>query len=283
MRVARVRAQAKVNVGLMVGDVDHTGYHPVHTLLHRIDLADEVVVRVGGSGRSLECDGPYLPNDGLGPVEMNLAYRAAVAYAERTGWPRGFSIELTKNIPVGGGLGGGSADAGAVLRVLNAMAPQPQVAEALQEMARPLGADVPFLTSELVAAIGTGRGDRLQDMPRYKAREVLVVVPSFRISTADAYRWLDEDRPNVFLEASGELSAAGNDFEPVIEKRYPKLREYRERLSSLGATTARLAGSGSCVFGIFDRAAPDPRELAIDAAVIPTRTSERVVQVEVLE
>src|ERR671937_1623495 len=144
MRSARVMAQAKVNIFLLVGGVDDSGYHVLATLFQRIDLADEVVVRVGGPSRSrsLDCSGPQLPRDGLGPVEKNLAFRAALAYADRTGWPRGFAVELTKNIPVGGGLGGGSADAGAVLRALEVLSPRPVGPQAIQDLAASLGADV---------------------------------------------------------------------------------------------------------------------------------------------
>ena len=123
MRAARVLAQAKINLLLRVGPRDQAGYHQIVTVFQRIDLADEVLVRVGGSVRTLDCTGPRLPSRGLGAPEDNLAYRAAVAYAERAKWLRGFSVELTKNIPTGGGLGGGSSDAGAVLRALDALDP----------------------------------------------------------------------------------------------------------------------------------------------------------------
>src|SRR5688572_7964745 len=113
MRVARVQAQAKVNLVLRVGARSLDGYHDIATVFQRIDLADEIVVRLGGVSRSIDCTGPQFPSVGLGPPESNLAFRAALAYAERATWIRGFAIEVTKNIPVGGGLGGGSADAGA--------------------------------------------------------------------------------------------------------------------------------------------------------------------------
>jgi 4-diphosphocytidyl-2-C-methyl-D-erythritol kinase len=290
MRSARVMAQAKVNIFLLVGGVDDSGYHVLATLFQRIDLADEVVVHVGGRSRSLSCSGPRLPKDGLGPVEKNLAFRAALAYADRTGWPHGFAIDLTKNIPVGGGLGGGSADAGAVLRALDTLSDKPGGVDELQDIARSLGADVPFLASEYVSAIGLGRGDRIQPHPSRRPLEVLVIVPSFSVSTTDAYRWLDEHRgaysamPNEEggLLVRGEREG-GNDFEAVVEQRYPHLRQYRERLLALGAQTARLAGSGACVFGIFEGSAPDTRGMAADALVLRTRTSARVVQVEVLK
>src|ERR671923_2093268 len=147
-REARVLAQAKINLFLRVLAREASGYHSIETLFLRLDLGDVVRVRVGsGVERAVHCHGPVCPADGLGPAERNLAYRAAVAYADATGWPRSFAIDIEKNIPVGGGLGGGSADAGAVLRLLDAMAPRP-AGPGLVELAASLGADVPFMTIE---------------------------------------------------------------------------------------------------------------------------------------
>jgi 4-diphosphocytidyl-2-C-methyl-D-erythritol kinase len=299
MRAARVLAQAKINLFLRVGPRDESGYHEIWTHFHRIDLADEVIVRVDGRGRSLDVGGPRLPIGGLGPPQKNLAYRAAVEYAARTGgeFPKGFTIEVTKNIPVGGGLGGGSADAGAVLRALQALAPKPLDVEQYFGAAAALGADVPFLALEAHSALGRHRGDAIASLPGGEpAATVVLLVPPFSVATADAYRWLDEDRaasPPVAIVESGWTaltrsdsawsSDLGNDFEPVVEKRHPELRVMRDRLIELGARTARLAGSGSCVFGIFDQTVPDPRDVEVDALVLVTRTSTRVVQVEVLE
>lgn len=300
MRVARIAAQAKINLFLRVGARDTSGFHQIATLFQRIDLADDVLVRTGGSVRTLDVAGPRVPKSGLGPVEQNLAYRAATAYAERAGWPRGFSIELTKNIPVGGGLGGGSADAGAVLRALDALAKSPLGEDALRDLGSSLGSDVAFLTGEDVSAIGLGRGEHLQATKPFPSRTVLVVVPRFSVSTRDAYRWLDESRPPSDREepqrpwllpmeglSSWELFAAtplnSNDFEAVVEARHPEARRYRERLSTSGAIVSRMSGSGSCVFGVFAGAPPAAADLALDALVISTRTSARVVQVEVQE
>jgi 4-diphosphocytidyl-2-C-methyl-D-erythritol kinase len=300
MRAARVLAQAKINLFLQVGARDPTGYHDLWTHFHRIDLADEVIVRVDGRGRTLDIGGPRMPVAGLGPPEKNLAYRAAMDYGANTGWqfPKSFAIEVTKNIPVGGGLGGGSADAGAVLRALDALAPKPMHPEDLRRIAASLGADVPFLTSDALSALAIGHGDVFRPLPdRHPAATLLLLVPPFSITTADAYRWLDEDRSGIPDEALVRFSEStslsrqdspwtntiGNDFEPVVERRHPELRAMRDRLTELGARTARLAGSGSCVWGIFDHSAPDIRDVEVDALVLATRTSTRVVQVEVQE
>ena len=157
-RTARTVAQAKVNLFLRVLAREADGYHQIETLFCRLELGDDVAVRVGVGGRSLDCAGDALPTEGLGPVERNLAWRAAVMYADATGWPNDWSIEIAKRIPVGGGLGGGSSDAGAVLRCLNQLAPSPLSDDELLALAAPLGADVPFLTTRSPSVGGAVRG-----------------------------------------------------------------------------------------------------------------------------
>ena len=299
MRVARAAAQAKVNLFLRVGPRDESGFHSIFTVFTRLDLADEVVVRVGGDKRSLDVSGPAIPKEGIGPAEKNLAFRAAVEYAKAAGWPSGFEIALTKNIPVGAGLGGGSADAGAVLRALDALAPRPLGSEALMAIAARLGSDVPFMASEFVSALGRGRGEQLNELKPAEPWPVLVAKPAFAVATADAYRWLDESRPDPakgpalpkLIPLTGlsswanlsTLSVAANDFEPPVEARHPELATVREAFTNAGAIWVRLAGSGSCVYGVFADHAPSPSELSFDGAIIATRASSKVVPVVVQE
>src|SRR5215472_403307 len=190
-QIARVAAQGKVNLLLRVLAREHSGYHSIETIFLRLSLADDVVVRVGAtvSGRSLDCTGDALPEGGLGPTEKNLAYRAACAYRDETGWPGTFAIELTKQIPTGAGLGGGSADAGAVLRALDAMSPSP-LGHRLVELAPSLGADVAFMTIDSPMALAWGRGERLLPLPALLPRPIVLVMPAFAVSTTDAYGWL---------------------------------------------------------------------------------------------
>src|SRR3954464_5369621 len=178
-RSARVAAQAKINLLLRVLAREASGYHAIETIFLRLGLADEVVVRVGDDvhGRALDCGGDALPPEGLGETTANLAYRAACASADATGWPTAFAIELTKHIPVGGGLGGGSADAGAVLRALDALAPTPLGEGGLSPLGAHAGADVAFLASAAAAAMGSGRGERLNVVEPLPPKDVVVVVP----------------------------------------------------------------------------------------------------------
>ncbi len=223
MREAHVLAQAKINLFLRVLAREASGYHQLETLFQRLELGDDVRVRVDVSGRSLDCG-----RVDLGPVERNLAWRAAEAYAAATGWPGGWAIEIDKRIPVGGGLGGGSADAGAVLRCLNALAPRPLSAGELLALAAPLGADVPVLTTEAPLALGWGRGERMLALPPLPARRVHLALFGAGVSTAEAYGALatargEESRPRPILWTPDRLArwddvalVATNDFEAVV-------------------------------------------------------------------
>jgi len=299
LRVAHVRAQAKLNLFLRVGPRERDGFHQLLTLFHRIDLADELTVSVGGPDRALSCSGPALPPEGLGDSDRNLAMHAASLYAQERGWPDGFRIDLIKHIPVGGGLGGGSADAAAVLRVLDAISPEP-LGAGLVDLARQLGSDVPFLASDRVAAFAIGRGDELMTAqrtePPLRPLAVVLLVPGFGVGTADAYRWLDESRGSS-PPPSGGLSLGpwswgtverlarevGNDFEAVVEPRHPEIRSCRVLLERAGARIARMSGSGSTVFGVFDGSPPLLSGPPHGVSQIATRTSARVVQVEARE
>ena len=187
MATARVEAQAKINLFLRILGREADGYHQLETLFQRISLADSIVVHTDVKGRSLDAGGAN-----LGPVEDNLAWRAALAFHDTAGWPDAFAIELTKAIPVGGGLGGGSADAGAVLRALNAVAPVPLTDEALFGVARSLGADVPFLASTSPTAIGLVRGDVIVACPPPTPRDIILLVPPFGVSSREAFGWYAE-------------------------------------------------------------------------------------------
>ena len=267
---ARVLAHAKVNLRLRVLEREPGGFHQLETIFLRIALADVVRVRATPSARSLDCGGPAMPRSGLGPVERNLAWRAAAAYADASGWPGGFAIEVEKHIPVGGGLGGGSADAAAVLRALDAIAPRPLGDQALAALAFTLGSDVPFLASGLACAIGRGRGERLEPLPPPPPREVLLAIPPFAVNTAEAYGWVAAARREGTLPMHGdpELDAralgawpalarvAANDFEPVVTARHPEIATAVDALRAAGATIAMMSGSGSTVFGVFDGSPP---------------------------
>jgi 4-diphosphocytidyl-2-C-methyl-D-erythritol kinase len=288
---AAVSAQAKVNLLLRILGRETSGYHSLETILLRLDLADDVRVRVA-NGRSLDVSGRELPGSGLGPTEKNLAYRAALAYIEATGFPHGFAIEIEKNIPVGGGLGGGSADAGAVLRALDALAPRP-LGSRLVELAAPLGADVPFMSIDSPMALAWGRGERMLPLRVLDPRPVAIVVPDFAVATSEAYGWLSSSR-GAYTPAGATLSlksaatweeivgVATNDFERVIAARHASVADLVDELRSRDAILAMMSGSGSAVFGVFDEP-PDIPALVRSTGfrAYATRTSDRVFPVVV--
>ena len=294
----RVAAQAKVNLRLRILAREASGYHQLETLFLRLALADDVLVRVTDGARSLDAGGDVDPRQ-LGAPERNLAWRAAEAYMAVARWPAGFAIELEKRIPVGGGLGGGSADAGAVLRALDAMASAPLGEPALLAIAARLGADVPFLASEHAYTLAWGRGERLLALPAPPEREVLLVLPSFAVNTAEAYGWLaarrDADHPTsadagvldpgVLDQWPAIARLASNDFEPVVAARHPMVDMALARLRDHGCAPAMMSGSGSTLFGVLPEGAridalrfdgehggPAPRALL-------TRTATRVAPV----
>jgi 4-diphosphocytidyl-2-C-methyl-D-erythritol kinase len=284
---------------------ESSGYHQIETLYCRIALGDTVRVTVTEDERSLQCIGE-VPAGDLGPVEDNLAWRAAAAYAERARWPGGFAIQIEKRIPVGAGLGGGSADAGAVLRALNMLSPVPLSARDLLAVAGSLGSDVPFLTQDVSAlALAWGRGERLLVLDSLPERRCWLLSPGVAVSTRDAYEWLAQAppsrSPSLFDVGSltswdrvGELAA--NDFEGPVSARIPLIAKLLATLRSAGAANlvgvgaiTQLSGSGSTVFALAGR---DPRDGTHrfgwrsdepGAIVIETRTSERVEAVELID
>ena len=285
---ARVEAQAKINLSLRILAQERSGYHQLETLFARIDLSDTVEVALDTNGRAIVVEGAE-----VGPPEQNLAYRAAVAFLETTRWATGFRIRIVKRIPVGGGLGGGSADAGAVLRILNTLAPRPLSPAALLTVAVRLGADVPFLAVEAPVALAWGRGERMLALPPLPSRELLLVVPPFGVNTAAAFGWVAAGRQGQMISAPAPLEGgdlanwdriaplAANDFEAVVVAHHPAIGSCLGALRAAGATIARLSGSGSTVFGVFDGDVPTTLPgLPEGTRLIPTRVVPRVAPVE---
>jgi 4-diphosphocytidyl-2-C-methyl-D-erythritol kinase len=289
---ARLAAQAKVNLALRVGPREPDGYHQLATIYARIDLTDDVVVRPLRSGVTIRVVRDGLPDESVGPDERNLALLAARAYMSEARWPSGCAIDIDKRIPVGAGLGGGSADAGTVLRALDSLAPRPLGVERLARIAATLGADVPFLTLDAPLALGTGRGDLIEVLERPSPRWLALVLPRFSVSTAEAYGWLDADRaragpvPRLDVESLRRAArdwdlladVATNDLQPPVAARHPVIDSYCAALQTEGARIAMMSGSGSAVFGLFTEQ-PDVVALAraCDAPTIVTRVPARVV------
>jgi 4-diphosphocytidyl-2-C-methyl-D-erythritol kinase len=267
---ALIAAQAKLNLHLRVLAREDSGYHSIETIFHRIDLSDDVRIEIKARERTLDVQGAD-----TGPVESNLAWKAASLYAIHNGWPSGFAIHLTKRIPMGAGLGGGSADAAAVLRLLDFLSPQPMPKAGLLSLASQIGSDVPFLATSSVMAMAWGRGERMLALPPLPRHDVLLMSPAFSVATRDAYDWIDDDRGSL-VEANRAMGAvqrapeavefdsidlstwpgiakfARNDFEAPVAARYPEIAEHLARLRNSRAIFSGMTGSGSTVFGILD-------------------------------
>lgn len=292
----RTLAQAKINLALRILGKEPDGYHSIETVFLRLALGDDVRVHIRQGARTLRCG---VMRDF--PQEENLAYKAAALYADETGWPHGFEIVIKKRIAIGGGLGGGSSDAAAVLRILNTLAEKPLEWERLRAIAERVGSDVPFLTSEYAMAMGWGRGEKLLQLPTLPSRDVHLFMPPFGIDTGEAYKLLDEargDQPHGRPELTAEMfqdweSVARNsvnDFEPVMRSQWAVFDALLGRGEEHGLFY-RLSGSGSTVFkipGIWTRQiepnhTPPPLAIPKRTKRIITRTAESVVPVEILD
>ena len=252
-------ARAKTNLFLRVLGREVDGYHGLETLFCRLALADTLVAaKTPGDDVTLSVTGAD-----TGPGEDNLVVRAARLVMETVRTRFGIRFELTKRIPVGAGLGGGSADAATALSLTNALAGHPVPRAELLHLAARLGADVPFCLSEAPLAIGWGHGERLLSLPALPRAPVLLLTPAAPVSTAQAYGWLDESRtgaarrgallldPEALTGWSDVARMAGNDFESVVFGRIPAVREAFEALARTRPLLCRMSGSGSTLIAVY--------------------------------
>lgn len=253
-RAVSVDAFAKVNRTLRVLGRRPDGFHEIDTIFQTVDLTDRMDFLDGEEGIgdvSLTIEGADLPVDG-----SNLILRAAAALRENFGVNRGARIHLSKKIPVGGGLGGGSSNAAATLRGLSELWNLRAADADLHLVAAQIGSDVPFFLLG-GRARGTGRGEILTPLPDGPGEWLVLVFPPFSLSTAAVYGALSAA---ALTELAAAINLPGsdpcggpdrNDLEPAAESLRGELRRFRSALSNLGATSARLSGSGSTVYGVF--------------------------------
>jgi 4-diphosphocytidyl-2-C-methyl-D-erythritol kinase len=254
----RLNAPAKVNLFLRVLTKRPDGYHEVETWMQKLTLYDRIALTIRkGADIRLTCTRDDLPDD-----ETNLAWKAAAAFfaASRYGGRYGVDIVLEKNIPVAAGLGGGSSDAGTVLKGLNILFGNEFSETALLDLGGRLGADVPFFITGYDAVLATGIGDKMVVIDSLPHHTFLLVNPGFSVSTRWVYEnfALTRDAKNSTLPGfqksdSGTLPLEGitNDLEQVTFGRYPELGEIKKKLLKAGAVAALMSGSGPTVFGIF--------------------------------
>lgn len=270
-----VLAPAKINLGLEILRKRPDGYHEIATVLQALRLTDTVTLTLRPEpGIDLRVRPVGLD---LGPPERNLAVRAAELIPPLKGQPAGVLITLLKRIPVGAGMGGGSADAAAVLLGLGLLRRGGMPLERLEELGASLGSDVPFFFRG-GTQLATGRGERLQPAPPWTGRHLVVAHPNRSLSTASIYA-----RGNLGLTVGGplstirsrgfpwdfwdgDLSSLRNDLEPAVVEEEPSVASILRELRRLGSRFVRVTGSGSAVFGVApdaERAAEWVRHLAV--------------------
>ncbi|OAM73815.1 4-(cytidine 5'-diphospho)-2-C-methyl-D-erythritol kinase [Devosia elaeis] len=253
-------APAKINLALHVTHRREDGYHDLESLVVFADISDELEARPAEAD-SLVIDGPF--GGRLGTERNNLVLRAVAAFRAR--WPHlappGLAMRLTKNLPVAAGIGGGSADAAAALRIMAGLAPQKLLLGELADLAAGLGADVPacLLSRPLVAR---GVGEILSPLAEFPRLYVTLVNPGIAVATADVFRRL-RAHDNYPLPALPDpltrpaqlglwLAETRNDLEPPAIKLVPEIGTLiGEMAASPGCMLARMSGSGATIFGLF--------------------------------
>ena len=261
MRSVSLPAFAKINLDLRVLGTRPDGFHDLKTVFQSLMLFDNVTVSVRRGPLTLTCDEPDIPID-----QRNLVWKAAsLLHRMSTGKsaaPRDIAIDLRKRIPAEAGLGGGSADAAMTLIALNALWKLDLDIATLSRIGARLGADVPFF---LVGgtALGLGRGDDIYPLADMPPVQVVILRPGFGVATADAYSWFDEEQRRPLKEPQPRRVPPGwpawsatlrNDLEGAVVKHHPAIGRIRQSLLDAGATFAAMSGSGSAVFGLFERA-----------------------------
>ena len=259
MNSVTLPAPAKLNLFLRVLAREDDGFHSIETLFARLDLADELTAeRREGTRVTISVEGAD-----TGPDEENLAVRAARLVLDATGNRFAVHLTLRKRIPVRAGLGGGSSDAATALDAVNRLAGNAIPHHDLLQFASRLGSDVPFFVSGASLALGWGHGERLMTLPRLPKAPGLLVVPAKGVSTADAYRWVDDSRREAgrrgavaldpgSLTSWGDVARmAGNDFESAVFGKLPEVRAAFELLVTTHPLICRMSGSGSALFAIY--------------------------------
>lgn len=258
--VLRLRAPAKINLILRVLGQRADGYHELVSWMQKISLYDEITLRFSDlPGITLSCSGITVPTN-----KGNLLWQAAELFQKRCGFGcyRGLSIHLQKNIPVAAGLGGGSSDAGTLLQGLNNYLKAGLAEGELIELAKKLGADVPFFVSDSSSVLATGIGEQLVPVKPLSNCFFLLVNPGVAVSTKEiftnfALTIIDKNSMVTGFQTLQpedlHMSALTNDLEKTSISLYPVIAEIKKDLGVLGADAVLMSGSGPTVFGVFTK------------------------------
>ncbi len=253
-------AYAKLNLTLDVLGMREDGYHDLKSIMQTISVRDDIEIDIGtGKPWKLQCNMEEIPCD-----ERNLAWKAAMIYLDTVKKdPNGLEIRIHKRIPTEAGMGGGSADAAAVLRALNRHYGTPLSIAALAELGSLIGSDVPFCTICGTAMV-EGRGEKLRKLPDLPDCFFVICKPQFSSSTPELYRKLDAHaiahRPNHMAMESAILAGdigricenVYNVFDPLVTQEHLEVNYIKSIFNTYGAAAYQLTGSGSAVFGIVE-------------------------------
>jgi 4-diphosphocytidyl-2-C-methyl-D-erythritol kinase len=280
-------AHAKINLDLRVLGIRPDGYHDLRTVFQSLALHDTLTFTSRRGPFAIDCDDPTLPTD-----RRNLIWKAASLLWRTMGCrggdaPRDITVTLRKRVPAQAGLGSGSSDAAIALLGCAHVWSLDVDAPTLNRLASRIGADVPFF---LVGgtALGLGRGDDIYPLVDLPRTDVVIVRPRFGVATVEAYGWYDHEPRRQVREAGRRglpvewpewATSLRNDLEAAVTRHHPTIARIKHALLDAGAVFAAMSGSGSAVFGLFDRA-DAARRTAMDLArpgwhVVNTRTVSR--------
>ena len=254
----KVKAYGKVNISLDIVGKREDGYHLLSMIMQNIDLYDEINIEKQECGISLSCNKNYVPTD-----NRNLAYKAAEIFKEKYDIKDGVKIDIEKNIPVSAGLAGGSTDAAAVLKAMNKMFNINATKEELMELGLKLGADIPYCING-GTALCEGIGEKITTLPPFKDKILVLVKPSFGVSTKEVYKSFNLDRVKVHPKTESLIEAMEQDnlyyvannmknlLENVTLRKHNILIKIKEDMNRYGAVGSMMSGSGPSVFAFFD-------------------------------
>lgn len=259
MTVLKTTAHAKLNLTLDVIGMRPDGYHDLRMVMQEISLGDEITL-------TLENEGPWRVTTGSGEIpcdERNLAVRAAKLFFEAANIKKpGLTVRIEKRTPVMAGMGGGSSDGAAVLRLLQAHYKAPLPEKTLYQLAEQVGSDVPFFLFG-GTALAEEKGQILTRLPAMPKCDIVLCKPNFPISTPELFQAVDREEIQNRPEASAMIAALeagsldrvaaalGNVFAPIIFRTHPEMAGIQKTLLNHGALNAAMTGSGPTMFGLF--------------------------------
>jgi 4-diphosphocytidyl-2-C-methyl-D-erythritol kinase len=246
---------SKVNIGLKVLSQRDDGYHNIYTIFQELNFGDSIDIEKRDCGFKIIANVDWIPTN-----KSNICYKAYTEIKKEFSEVKGIHIKIDKKIPIGSGLGGGSANAAALLKGIKNIYKLEVTESKLEEIGGEVGADVPFFIRGKTQ-LGEGIGDKLTQLPKAIIGTYLLVIPKISIRTEWAYsviknRLNNQNKNAKFSSFINEdyssLQIFENDFEQIVIPAYPEIGAIKSKLLNLGARFASLSGSGSTVYGVYD-------------------------------